>query len=127
MGLDVLTLSLPLPQLWAMQLNKRKKFWLMLMFCVGFLVTIISILRLQVLIQFGDSFNLTCELFFFSSLLLFFSSITDERVTKKSIRRLRQCRILVHSRTSPLRRLRIHAFHPQSSPSLRPLCHGPID
>lgn len=60
----MLTLSLPLPQLWAMQLNKRKKFWLMLMFCVGFLVTIISILRLQVLIQFGDSFNLTCEFFF---------------------------------------------------------------
>ncbi|KAL9527886.1 SAT4 family membrane protein [Sphaerulina musiva] len=60
-GLDVLTLSLPLPQLWAMQLNKRKKFWLMLMFCVGFLVTIISILRLQVLIQFGDSFNLTYD------------------------------------------------------------------
>lgn len=72
MGLDVLTLSLPLPQLWAMQLNKRKKFWLMLMFCVGFLVTIISILRLQVLIQFGDSFNLTCELFFFFFSFSFF-------------------------------------------------------
>lgn len=67
-----------------MQLNKRKKFWLMLMFCVGFLVTIISILRLQVLIQFGDSFNLTCELFsFFSS--SFFSSSTDERVTTKKL------------------------------------------
>lgn len=85
MGLDVLTLSLPLPQLWAMQLNKRKKFWLMLMFCVGFLVTIISILRLQVLIQFGDSFNLTCELFSLLRLLLFSSSITDERVTSKKI------------------------------------------
>lgn len=32
----------------------------MLMFGVGFFVTIVSILRLQILIKFGDSPNLTC-------------------------------------------------------------------
>lgn len=58
--LDILVLSLPMPMLWKMQLNKRKKFLVMLMFGVGFFVTIVSILRLQVLIQFGDSQNLTC-------------------------------------------------------------------
>ncbi|USW52750.1 Putative extracellular membrane protein, CFEM [Septoria linicola] len=57
--LDFITLGLPLPQLWAMKLNKRKKFWVMLMFGMGFFVTIVSILRLQVLIEFGDSRNLT--------------------------------------------------------------------
>ncbi|KAF7196176.1 Satratoxin biosynthesis SC1 cluster protein 4 [Pseudocercospora fuligena] len=59
--LDIMTLSLPLPSLYRMQLNKRKKFWVILMFCVGFFVTVVSILRLQVLIQFGDSHNLTWD------------------------------------------------------------------
>ncbi|EME40847.1 hypothetical protein DOTSEDRAFT_74416 [Dothistroma septosporum NZE10] len=59
--LDVCTLSLPLPVLWQLQLNKRKKFWLMLMFCVGFFVTIVSIVRLQMLVRFGNSHNLTWD------------------------------------------------------------------
>ncbi|KXT15520.1 hypothetical protein AC579_3383 [Pseudocercospora musae] len=59
--LDIMTLSSPLPSLYRMQLNKRKKFWVLLMFCVGFFVTVVSILRLQVLIQFGDSQNLTWD------------------------------------------------------------------
>lgn len=59
--LDIIVLSLPMPMLWKMQLNKRKKFLVMMMFSIGFFVTIVSILRLQVLIEFGDATNLTCE------------------------------------------------------------------
>ncbi|CAK1366983.1 unnamed protein product [Cercospora beticola] len=59
--LDVLTLSLPLPMLWKMSLNKRKKFLVMMMFSVGFFVTIVSIIRLQVLVQFGHSQNTTWD------------------------------------------------------------------
>ncbi|KAK4501881.1 hypothetical protein PRZ48_007690 [Zasmidium cellare] len=57
--LDIIVLALPMPMLWKMQLNKRKKFLVMLMFGVGGFVTVVSILRLQVLIEFGDSSNLT--------------------------------------------------------------------
>ncbi|KAL0264422.1 hypothetical protein SLS55_000372 [Diplodia seriata] len=35
--LDIIVIILPLPQLWELQLNKRKKFLLLLMFSVGFL------------------------------------------------------------------------------------------
>lgn len=33
----------------------------MLMFSVGFSVTVVSIVRLQVLVRFGNSQNLTCK------------------------------------------------------------------
>lgn len=59
--LDFLTIGLPIPMIWSMSLNKRKKFLVLLMFCVGFFVTIVSILRLQVLIEFGDSNNITWD------------------------------------------------------------------
>ncbi|EOD52742.1 cfem domain-containing protein [Neofusicoccum parvum] len=59
--LDMIVIILPLPQLWQLQLNKRKKFLLLLMFSVGFFVTIVSILRLQVLIEFGSTHNLTWD------------------------------------------------------------------
>ena len=58
--LDIIVLGLPLPVIAKLQLNKRKKALFSLMFCVGFLVTIISILRLQVLASFGGS-NFTCK------------------------------------------------------------------
>jgi hypothetical protein len=58
--LDIIVLGLPLTVIAKLQLNKRKKFLFSLMFCVGFLVTIISILRLQVLASFGGS-NFTCK------------------------------------------------------------------
>lgn len=71
-----------MPLLWRMNLNKRKKILVMLMFGssrpphsssstfsdhvqstgVGSFVTIVSILRLHMLVYFGDSKNLTCEL-----------------------------------------------------------------
>lgn len=58
--LDLVVLGLPLPVIAKLELNKRKKALFLLMFCVGFLVTIISILRLQVLASFGGS-NFTCK------------------------------------------------------------------
>ncbi|KAF2142053.1 GMC oxidoreductase [Aplosporella prunicola CBS 121167] len=59
--LDLVVIILPLPLLAKLQLNKRKKALLMLMFCVGFFVTVVSILRLQVLIKFGGTSNLTWD------------------------------------------------------------------
>ncbi|KAF2772352.1 hypothetical protein EJ03DRAFT_267023 [Teratosphaeria nubilosa] len=61
MVLDFLTLGLPMPVLWRLQLNARSRFWLMLMFGVGFFVTIVSIIRLRVLVVFGDSKNMTWD------------------------------------------------------------------
>lgn len=68
-----------MPLLWQMNLNTRKKILVMMMFGgsrylrarttfqlkpstgVGFFVTIVSILRLRLLVVFGDSKNLTCK------------------------------------------------------------------
>ena len=73
---------LPMPMLWSMELNLRKKILVMLMFGmvpyfvhrsnidrannitlagVGIFVTIVSILRLQILVKFGDSKNITYD------------------------------------------------------------------
>lgn len=60
-ALDILVIGLPMPQLWKMTMNWRKKALVMLMFGVGFFVTVVSILRLQYLIQFGNSHNVTCK------------------------------------------------------------------
>lgn len=59
--LDIVVIGLPMPLIAKLQLNKRKKFLVFLMFSVGFVVTAVSILRLQVLVQFGGSTNFTCE------------------------------------------------------------------
>ncbi|KAK4631131.1 Satratoxin biosynthesis SC1 cluster protein 4 [Fulvia fulva] len=59
--LDIIVVALPMPMLWRMELNKRKKALVMLMFGVGIFVTIVSILRLQVLVKFGDSKNITYD------------------------------------------------------------------
>lgn len=58
--LDVIVLALPMPVITKLELNKRKKFFILLMFSVGFVVTVVSILRLQVLVQFGGTTNFTC-------------------------------------------------------------------
>ncbi|KAF2207725.1 hypothetical protein CERZMDRAFT_50520 [Cercospora zeae-maydis SCOH1-5] len=57
--LDVIVVGLPIPMLWKMDLNIRKKLLVILMFGVGFFVTIVSILRLRLLVKFGDSKNIT--------------------------------------------------------------------
>ncbi|CAK4032225.1 cfem domain-containing [Lecanosticta acicola] len=58
-ALDVFVVVLPMPMLWRMNLNLRKKLLVMMMFGVGFFVTLVSILRLQLLVKFGDSQNVT--------------------------------------------------------------------
>ncbi|KAI5362706.1 hypothetical protein Slin15195_G100850 [Septoria linicola] len=57
--LDFAVLALPIMQLWKMNLNYRKKFLVMLMFGVGFLVTIISIMRLHSLVHYAHATNFT--------------------------------------------------------------------
>ncbi|GIZ36963.1 hypothetical protein CKM354_000042700 [Cercospora kikuchii] len=57
--LDFLVLGLPIYQLWKMNLNTTKKLLVMLMFGVGFLVTIISIMRLHAIVDYGEDKNFT--------------------------------------------------------------------
>ncbi|GIZ47643.1 hypothetical protein CKM354_001072800 [Cercospora kikuchii] len=58
-ALDLVVVVLPMPMLWRMNLNTRKKILVMLMFSVGSFVTFVSILRLRLLVKFGNSQNLT--------------------------------------------------------------------
>lgn len=57
--LDFLVLGLPIAQLWKMNLNTRKKLLVMLMFGMGFFVTITSILRLRAIVGYGKNGNFT--------------------------------------------------------------------
>ncbi|KAI1839353.1 hypothetical protein JX266_014436, partial [Neoarthrinium moseri] len=59
--LDVATVTLPLPELWHLSLSMSKKLQVMLMFSLGFLVTIVSVLRLHTLVAFGATTNMTHE------------------------------------------------------------------
>ena len=71
--LDIVVLILPMPVIAKLKLNKRKKAFVVSMFSTGFLITIISILRLQVLVHFGGTTNFTC-LFFVPYCILYFWS-----------------------------------------------------
>ncbi|EGP85013.1 uncharacterized protein MYCGRDRAFT_74768 [Zymoseptoria tritici IPO323] len=57
--LDVAAVVLPLPQLWKMKLNTPKTLLVFLMFAIGLLVPIVSVIRLQTLLQFGNAMNVT--------------------------------------------------------------------
>ncbi|KAK5163811.1 uncharacterized protein LTR77_010485 [Saxophila tyrrhenica] len=57
--LDIVVLSLPIPLVRQLALNRRKKMLLFSMFGIGFIVTAISIIRMQVLVQFGATSNFT--------------------------------------------------------------------
>ncbi|KAJ1324311.1 CFEM domain-containing protein [Microdochium nivale] len=60
--LDVATLVLPLPQLLALRMSLRKKIRVLSMFCVGFFVTLVAVLRLQSLLTFSQqSSNVTMD------------------------------------------------------------------
>lgn len=59
--MDLAIISLPIRPLIGVSMNKRKKLQIILMFCTGFLITVISCLRLQSLVQFAKSPNPTCE------------------------------------------------------------------
>ncbi|RSM06413.1 hypothetical protein CDV31_009187 [Fusarium ambrosium] len=57
--LDVGTLCLPLWELYKLSLSRKKKIQIMLMFSVGFFVTIVSIVRLQSLASYATTSNVT--------------------------------------------------------------------
>lgn len=90
----------------------------MLMFSVGFFVTIVSIVRLQVLVRFGNSQNLTCKSRYPMS--------TRPALTCALLRGLYRRRLLVDRRTAHLHRLRLHAEHPKSPTQVHALRYGQL-
>jgi hypothetical protein len=58
--LDLAILTLPLPMLAGLKMSRKKKLQIMSMFCVGFIITIVSCLRLQAFVQFASTQNPTC-------------------------------------------------------------------
>ncbi|USP74825.1 hypothetical protein yc1106_02099 [Curvularia clavata] len=59
--LDLVALSLPIPEIWKLQLSLRKKIGVLLMFSVGAFVTIVSILRLRAFTYFAKTRNVTWD------------------------------------------------------------------
>ncbi|KAI4957024.1 hypothetical protein J4E86_005496 [Alternaria arbusti] len=62
-ALDFWILGVPLWQLWGLKLHWKKKVGVALMFCVGTFVTVVSILRLQALVHFAASSNVSWEFY----------------------------------------------------------------
>ncbi|KAB2103630.1 hypothetical protein AG0111_0g8352 [Alternaria gaisen] len=62
-ALDFWILGIPLWQLWGLKLHWKKKVGVALMFCVGTFVTVVSILRLQALVHFAASSNVSWEFY----------------------------------------------------------------
>lgn len=58
--LDLAILTLPLPMLAGLKMSRKKKLQIMSIFCVGFIITIVSCLRLQSFVQFANTQNPTC-------------------------------------------------------------------
>jgi hypothetical protein len=58
--LDLAILILPLPMLAKLNMSKKKKLQIMSMFCVGFIITVVSCLRLWAFVQFAQTENPTC-------------------------------------------------------------------
>lgn len=59
---DIATLVLPLHVLAQLTMGWRKKIQILAMFAVGFFVTLVSILRLRSMIEFGSTTNVTRKL-----------------------------------------------------------------
>ncbi|KAJ9297282.1 hypothetical protein DTO271G3_4575 [Paecilomyces variotii] len=59
--LDLFVILLPIPQLLRLALGTRRKVHVILMFSVGFFITIVSIIRLSSLVQFARSSNATYD------------------------------------------------------------------
>ncbi|RII09966.1 hypothetical protein CUC08_Gglean005956 [Alternaria sp. MG1] len=59
--LDLVTLALPIGQIWNLQLKTKKKIGVLLMFSVGAFVTVVSILRLRALVSFARTENITWD------------------------------------------------------------------
>lgn len=58
--LDLAILILPLPLLAKLNISTKKKLQIMSMFCVGFVITIVSCLRLAAFVRFAHTQNPTC-------------------------------------------------------------------
>ncbi|KAH7018230.1 uncharacterized protein B0I36DRAFT_368269 [Microdochium trichocladiopsis] len=59
--LDIAMIVLPLPELWKLSMSWKKKIQVLSMFCVGFFVSLVAILRLQYLLHFGQGGNVTMD------------------------------------------------------------------
>jgi len=62
-ALDLWNLGIPLWQLWGLNMHWKRKVGVALMFGVGTFVTIVSILRLQALVNFARSSNVSWEFY----------------------------------------------------------------
>ncbi|KAL0261584.1 hypothetical protein SLS55_003014 [Diplodia seriata] len=60
-ALDLVVITLPLPQVLKLVLSARRKLHVMAMFSVGLFVTVVSMLRLKWMIQFANSTNVTWD------------------------------------------------------------------
>ncbi|KAI0854592.1 hypothetical protein F4860DRAFT_522985 [Xylaria cubensis] len=58
-AVDIAILSLPLRDISKLQLSWRKKAQVLLVFVLGFVITVVSVVRLQSLIQFSETTNIT--------------------------------------------------------------------
>ncbi|KAI0137049.1 CFEM domain-containing protein [Xylariales sp. AK1849] len=58
-ALDLATIILPLPELFQLSMSWKRKVQILLMFAVGFFVTLVSVIRLRSLIEFGTTTNVT--------------------------------------------------------------------
>ncbi|KAL4861092.1 hypothetical protein BDV12DRAFT_208365 [Aspergillus spectabilis] len=61
MVLDILVMALPLKELYQLNLSWRKKAFVMCMFSLGLFVTLVSVIRLESLITFAHTKNLTWD------------------------------------------------------------------
>jgi hypothetical protein len=59
-AIDIAIVSLPLRDILKLQLGWRMKAQVVVMFSLGFIVTVVSIVRLQSLVQFAQTSNPTC-------------------------------------------------------------------
>lgn len=60
-AIDVAIITLPIPTVLKLQMSWRRRIQVVLVFCIGFLITLISILRLQSLVQFSKTQNPTYD------------------------------------------------------------------
>ncbi|TLS30475.1 hypothetical protein PpBr36_02694 [Pyricularia pennisetigena] len=54
---DVVLVVIPIPELWSLRLNFKKKMGLMLMFAIGLVATVTSIIRINYLVKIGFTYD----------------------------------------------------------------------
>ncbi|KAL1883188.1 hypothetical protein Daus18300_000246 [Diaporthe australafricana] len=59
--LDLIIILLPIPQLWKLNMGRKKRVQLVLMFSVGLFITVVSIVRLSALVEFATTTNATYD------------------------------------------------------------------